>query len=531
MRAPIVTILAAFALAGCVSGTRTIVVREYPAATPVPAPRPIPAPLPTPRRLAQLEVALGNPAAGKVPVQTNRAAYIAIFEIIPQQGVTLLHPSTPKQSRTVMSGLSWVSVVAGPAPTAQRVSNSSRPRRAVRYIYALASDTPLRIPDRAIEPGYLEQLLGPAAFRAASPQAAVRAISRNFAPKVSDEQWAEDLFAVEPRNSATPPRVARVYCWNGRMYEVPEDMADRAWCPERPGQNDGGVMPTPARPDSVVGNSGRRIGPRVPRNPGRTADMPEGKPEHPAKPDHPAKPEHPSTPRNDQAEKEKKEKAERDAAEKEQKDKAEKEKADKDRADKEREEKEKKDKADKKKADHERAEKEKKDKADKDKADHERAEKEKKDKADHERAEKEKKDKADRERAEKEKAEKEKKEKDEADKAEREKAEKDKAEKEKAERETAEKQKADKAEREKAEKEKADKTEREKAEKEKADKAADSDDSAKDDKESKPDEADKGAKDDSKPSKDADRKPAEKSKSKADSSKSPGSPNRGRSTP
>src|SRR5688500_5003772 len=307
MRAPIAILVAAFALAGCVSGTRTIVVREYPAATPVPvpAPRPIPTPLPTPRRLAQLEVALGSPAAGKVPVQTNRAAYIAIFEIIPQQGVTLLHPSTAKQSRTVMSGLSWVPVVAGPAPTAQRVSNSGRPRRAVRYIYALASDTPLRIPDRAIEPGYLEQLLGPAAFRAASPHAAVRALSRHFAPKVSDEQWAEDLFAVEPRNSATPPRVARVYCWNGRMYEVPEDMADRAWCPERPGQNDGGVMPTPARPDSVVGNNGRRIGPRVPRNPGRTADLPEGKPEHPARPEHPVKPEHPSTPRNDQAEKEK----------------------------------------------------------------------------------------------------------------------------------------------------------------------------------------------------------------------------------
>ena len=377
MRARIAITLAAFALAGCVSGTRTIVVREYPAATPVPAPapRPIPAPLPTPRRLAQLEVALGNPSAGKVPVQTNRAAYVAIFEIIPQEGVTLLHPSTPKQSRTVMSGLSWVPVVAGPAPTAQRVSNSGRPRRAVRYIYALASDTPLRIPDRAIEPAYLEQLLGPAAFRAASPQAAVRALSRNFAPRVSDEQWAEDLFAIEPRNSATPPRVARVYCWNGRMYEVPEDMADRAWCPERPGTNDGGVMPTPARPDSVVGNNGRRIGPRVPRNPGRTADGPDAKPEHPVKP------EHPSTSGNDAAEKEKKEKADREAA-----DKAKKEKADKERTDKERAEKEKKEKADKEKAENERAEKEKKDKADKEKADREKserenAEKEKADKA------------------------------------------------------------------------------------------------------------------------------------------------------
>ena len=389
MRAPLATLLAAFVLAGCVSGTRTIVVREYPVATPVvtptPRPAPVPAPLPAPRRLAQLEIALGSPAAGKVPVQTNRSAYVAIFEIIPQQGVTLLHPATPKQSRTVMSGLSWVSVLPGATPTARRVSNSGRPTRAVRYIYALASDTPLRIPDRAIEPGYLEQVLGPAAFRAASPQAAVRALSRQFAPKVSEEQWAEDLYAVEPRNSSAPPRTARIYCWDGRMYEVPEDIADRAWCPERPGTNDGGVMPTPARPDSVVGNNGRRIGPRVPRTPGRTADLPDRQPEDRAKPDHPVKPEHPSTPRNDQAEKEK-EKAENDRAEKEKKDKAEKDRADK----------------------------EKKEKADKEKADKERA------------------DQAERERAEKEKAEKQKKDKDEADRAEREKADKEKADKDKA---------------------------------------------------------------------------------------------------
>ena len=488
MRAPLATLLAAFALAGCVSGTRTIVVREYPAATPVltPAPRPAPAPapLPVPRRLAQLEVALGNPTAGKVPVQTNRSAYVAIFEIIPQQGVTLLHPATPKQSRTVMSGLSWVSVLPGATPMARRVSNSGRPPRAVRYIYALASDTPLRIPDRAIEPGYLEQLLGPAAFRAASPQAAVRARSRQFAPKVSDEQWAEDLYAVEPRNSATPPRTARIYCWDGRMYEVPEDIADRAWCPERPGTNDGGgVMPIPARPDSVVGNNGRRIGPRIPRTPGRTADVPDREPEHPAKPAHPVKPEHPSTPRNDQAEKEKKDKAEKD-----------------------------------------RAEKEKKDKADKDKADADRAEKEKKDKADKDRADKEKKEKDDAERAEREKADKE--------KADKEKAEKDKAEKEKADKDKAEK---DKAEKDKADKDKAGKGKP--GEGDDADVPARSDDSSEDQKPGagKPDESDKGPSADSTSAKGADRKP-DKSKPapKADSTKgggSKGTPNRGRNAP
>ena len=495
MRAPLSSLFAALVLAGCVSGTRTIVVREYPAATPAPtpAPKPVPVPLPAPRRLMQLEVALGNPSAGKVPVQTNRAAYVAIFEIVPKQGVTLLHPSTARQGRTVVSGLSWVPVGPLTSPASRPAGNSGRAQRSVRYIYALASDTPIRIPERALEPGYLEQLLGPASYRAASPQAAVRALSREFAPKLSDEQWAEDLYAVESSDNTAPPRIARIYCGNGRVYEVPEDIADRAWCPER--NPSPGVTPTPARPDSVVGGNGRRIGPRVPEKAGRVANLPSRRPEHPAHPAHPGKPEHPSTPRNEKAEKEK---AEKDRADKEKADKDKADKAEKDRVEKEKAEKEKADKAEK-----ERVEKEKADKAEKD-----RVEKEKADKAEKERVEKEKADKAEKERVEKEKA--------------------DKAEKERADKEKADKDKADK---DKADKDKADKDKADKSGKDESDSAADSDTTA-----GKPDESDKGKKD-SGPAREAnERKGPEKSKNapKADSTRNVGSrgtPNRGRTSP
>src|SRR5688500_18166996 len=166
MRVPKLATLAVFALAGCSSGTHTVIVvrpttppiTTRPAVvtqptTPVPASRPA------------LEVALGRPAAGKLVVQTNRPAYVAIFEITPQHGVALAHPTTVRQSSMLFSGFVTVPVVWETIPAERRVSSTGRPMRVTRYFYALASDKPLRISEASFAPGYLEQALGPAAFR------------------------------------------------------------------------------------------------------------------------------------------------------------------------------------------------------------------------------------------------------------------------------------------------------------------------------------------------------------------------------
>lgn len=433
MRAQFSFFAALLTLAGCVSGTRTVVVREYPASTaPTADPRPVPSPLPVPRRAEQLEIALGAPSSGRLPVQTSRAAYVAIFEIVPKQGVTLVHPSTPKQGRMVMSGLSWLPVWWTPSAQSTHRRASNAPPQSVaptRYIYALASDVPLRIPERAYEPGYLEQVLGPASYRAASPQAAVRALSRRFAPQVSDEQWAEDLFALAAADEHAPPRMARIYC-NGRVHEVPEDVASRAWCPGRaapvtpagsgPSRDKPAVMPRPTRPDSVLDHRGRRMGPSS-TPPGRTANGPDDEGER-GRSGKPARPTHPVTPEkgDNESDKARKEKADKERAEKERAEKAEKERAEKERAekaDKERAEKAEKERADKERA--EKAEKERVEKAEKDRAEKERAEKERAEKAENERAEKAEKERV--EKGEKDRAEKERAEKERADKAEQEK--------------------------------------------------------------------------------------------------------------
>src|SRR5687767_294800 len=100
MRARLSALIAAVLVAGCSSGTRTVyVVRDRP----VPVPTPAPAPPPAPVAVLPLEIALGRPSLRSLPVQTNRAAYVAIFEVVPKEGVTLLHPSTAKQGRMTRS--------------------------------------------------------------------------------------------------------------------------------------------------------------------------------------------------------------------------------------------------------------------------------------------------------------------------------------------------------------------------------------------------------------------------------------------
>ena len=530
MRVPTFAVLAALTLAGCSSGTHTVIVVRptSPPAAPAPAPTVVAAKTPAPAPLPALEVALGRPSAGKLVVQTNRPAYVAIFEITPQQGVAFAHPTTLRQASMVLSGIATVPVSWEAGAADRRVSATGRSMRATRYFYALASDKPLRITEASFQAGYLEQALGPAAYRAAAPQPAVNAIVRHFAYGAPTGSWASDLYTVQPSDVPVTYRVARIYCPGGTVYEVPENIADRSWCPAPStgspsngwGRGNGPVVDNASvLPDSTVGPDGRRVARRGVGNgrsngaPGHSDNRPgnagSGQPDHRATPD-PRKPDHAATPDRGRTEKERveKERAEKERVEKERlareneargradaerarrdrehadsvaRDKSEKEKAAKhkaqqdenarmarERAEREKAERDAADAAARVRADNERAEREKaaKELAEKDLAEKERLEKERADKqrAENARAAQEK---ADREAADEARIAQEKAEKDKAEKDRADKVEKEKAHKEKADAEKAAKDKAD-ADRAAKDKAEAEKAEKEKAEKEKA---------------------------------------------------------------
>jgi hypothetical protein len=131
-----------------------------------------------------------------------------------------------------------------------------------RYIYAVGSDTPLRIEDADYDREHMERVLG-SAFWSASPNTTVRALSREFVRPQPDEWWGEDMYSMplsSPRVTVTI-RLARVYCPGGVYFDVRDDLADRMWCPARSARP--GERPVAMQPDSVFSSNGRRLPRRV----------------------------------------------------------------------------------------------------------------------------------------------------------------------------------------------------------------------------------------------------------------------------
>ena len=237
--------------------------------------RPTPAPTPAPVVYVEpLEIDIARPHQGKVFVQTSRAAYVAIFEIVPDRGVELVYPVSPRQRGFVIAGLREVPTWWEGSRVTYHAGWSTSRAYPGRYIYALASDEPLRIPDAAYRTGYLRDVLGSRVYQSANPYTTMRALAREFVPEVRDEEWAEDMYVLSPSYATEQYRVTRVYCRGGTMYEVPSELADRVWCPPygRGGWNGPGRVPEVdpsgsrrplARPDSVVGDNGRHLATRT----------------------------------------------------------------------------------------------------------------------------------------------------------------------------------------------------------------------------------------------------------------------------
>jgi hypothetical protein len=200
-----------------------------------------------------LEVIVTRPVGHHLYVQTNRPAYIALFEIVPGGSVMLAHPLSRQR---MLSGLNRVAVWWDSQTVATGdVKTVSATTDRVRYIYAIASDEPLRLDDTSFVRGTVVKVAGIDANSSRSPYRVMAALSKRFVPQVRDEQWAEAVYELAPR-TAEQGGVARAYCEFGTIWEIPAEMVDRALCHT---SAYGGATPNPARPDSVITPTGERI--------------------------------------------------------------------------------------------------------------------------------------------------------------------------------------------------------------------------------------------------------------------------------
>ena len=261
-------ILASSLLAACVSGTRVVYVPVPASTTSTPAPvaktAPAPRPLPPPP-MPPVSVTIARVEDSRLLVSTNQPAFLAVFEIVPDRGVALVYPASPRQRQVALAGSNWVTV----APWLRRddddryarderrsrydrASREDRRRPMERHVYAIASDRPLRLTDDAFNEDYLRNVVGTRAYRDDEPYEAMTALARRFVPPGKDEQWGEDLYTMDIARPSVTVRVAKIYCADGSIIYVRDEMADRASCPWR-------GRPA-ARPDSVIASNGRPMG-------------------------------------------------------------------------------------------------------------------------------------------------------------------------------------------------------------------------------------------------------------------------------
>ena len=243
-------LLVAVSVVGAAACGPTYVVQSPPGSVPQRAPEP--------PRVPPMEVSIVRTEENRVLIQTSRQAYLAVFEIVPGRGVSLVYPAPLRPRNVQQTGLTWVNVNWTLRPDYRYASSDTR------YIYAVASDTPLRLDDDDYDSRHMQRALG-SAYWSSSPNATTHAISREFVRAQPEEWWGEDMTSM-PLTSGritVAIRLARVFCPDGNVFEVREDMIDRVWCPTRRGGPRPGERPGASQPDSVYSSNGRRVARRM----------------------------------------------------------------------------------------------------------------------------------------------------------------------------------------------------------------------------------------------------------------------------
>lgn len=197
-------------LAGC--AYRPVVVQNEPDFTPLP-----------------LTVRLLPPENRLLRFLTSEPAYVAIFEVAPDRGVSLIYPRSFEEPAPVspaglnLEFLPWR--VEGrwyyaSAPYYSAVSTFTQPT----YLYMIASKSPLRVDDIQRSPATLRSAMGWRSFLATNLSATLDDIERMVVGSLPEDEWSSDLYIIWPDVPNDRPwhtQYAFVSCDDGRMVLVP----------------------------------------------------------------------------------------------------------------------------------------------------------------------------------------------------------------------------------------------------------------------------------------------------------------------
>jgi hypothetical protein len=208
------------------------------------------------------------------PIFVNREAYVAMFEIVPGRGVTMVYPSYRDQS--FLSDMHYadlgVQLGRGFYFTDPFGFASFQPR----YYYAIASIAPLNLARLQSSLGATRRVLG-RVYASYRPFDVIDRITELVVPMQPDEDWATDLFVdwPVPAPLRTFAAFRHLRCANGRLLFVDPNYPYYG-CPGDTRLAVIASAATPLRPevpvDSVV-RPADSLRPRLPHGPERRPPM------------------------------------------------------------------------------------------------------------------------------------------------------------------------------------------------------------------------------------------------------------------
>lgn len=168
-----------------------------------------------------LRVWIGYPIGGSQvhPIFTNREAYVAMFEIIPGRGATMVYPR--RAASQFASDAHYADLAVQPGRMFYHTDPFGHASFQPRYYYAIASAAPLNLTRLQASLGGTRRVLG-RMYASYRPYDVIDRLTEIIVPMQSDEDWATDLFVdwpTSPMPIFTAFRLVR--CANGRVIHVP----------------------------------------------------------------------------------------------------------------------------------------------------------------------------------------------------------------------------------------------------------------------------------------------------------------------
>jgi hypothetical protein len=163
-------------------------------------------------------------------VRLNRPAYVALFEILPGQGVGLYYPAFGAERSYFASGFTMLPTHGARRFDSYYSSRQSRYNRGEPRFYLLvASRQPLRSINRfQRSDAAMHSVLGLTAYNTTNYRRVMEDLVDAVVPPQSDDDWTTDVLAVWPRNDsyyANNDDYRRVYCRDGSSQVLPIELA------------------------------------------------------------------------------------------------------------------------------------------------------------------------------------------------------------------------------------------------------------------------------------------------------------------